>query len=162
MDCIAQPTLCIITRKGAETIKGMLVSLREGKKQSIKDNDDQSERPIETGSSSYLSPSQQLTLALIREIQQTASSCGAEFVVLDIPRRPSRTQFVSVFPPVVEGQPALPVVSPIKAFEQHPGELLYWERSHWHFTPLGTQLVGKELADYILRHQLLGRPEDDN
>jgi hypothetical protein len=36
--------------------------------------------------------------------------------------------------------------------------LLYWERSHRHWTPLSHELAGKALAELILRQGLLGPP----
>ena len=47
------------------------------------------------------------------------------------------------------------VASPIPGFEQHAGKLLYWERSHGHFPPLGCRIVGQALADYVVEHHLL-------
>ena len=49
------------------------------------------------------------------------------------------------------------VVNPISLFEQHKGELLYWERSHGHFTPLGCRIVGRELARVIVAENLLAK-----
>ncbi len=97
-----------------------------------------------------------LTLALLGELRREASAVGAEFVVLDIPNTTGRSQFNSSFPDLAGTDIAtLHLVSPLGKFESRPGELIYWERSHFHFTPLGCDLVGASLAEYIRDHELL-------
>jgi hypothetical protein len=98
-----------------------------------------------------------LTIALLAEIQREVRAAGAELVVLDIPNTRGRTRFDSSFPDLA-GTPldgTLRVVSPLDAFAAHRGELIYWEHSHFHFTPLGCKLVGSVLADYVRDHGLL-------
>lgn len=154
----------LLREKAAELIKNMLVSIKQGLKQRAVHTDKSPAARTDNGSKSIpiLSSPEKLTLALLREIQQVANASGAEFVVLDIPKRINRAKFVSAFPPAAFGQLPFPVVSPLKTFAQHRGKLIYWERSHFHFTPLGTQLVGRELADYILQNKLLNSPQVDN
>jgi len=101
---------------------------------------------------------QKLCLALLQEINKECASAGAKFLVLDIPSWRSRTKFVSRFPSYESNtvQQFL-VFSPIETFKEHSGELIYWEHSHFHFTPLGCRLVGEGLAKLILKHKLLGK-----
>jgi hypothetical protein len=97
-----------------------------------------------------------LTIALLREIQRVSRAHGAAFLILDIPVRKSRTEFVSLFP-ALRGEDArvLDVVSPIRRFEMFKGEKLYWERSQGHFTPLGCDVVGQVLARHIADNRIL-------
>lgn len=98
----------------------------------------------------------ELTIALLKEIDRTARSRGAQFLILEIPIRESRTTFRDAFPREIGGTTfGLPVVSPIEKFRQNVGEMIYWERSHGHFTPHGSRLVGHVLADHILRSKAL-------
>ena len=98
-----------------------------------------------------------LTLALLAEMRREVRAAGAELLVLDIPNTRGRTRFDSSFPDVegsaLEGD--LHLVSPLEKFAEQPGALIYWERSHFHFTPLGCELVGEVLADYVLSRGLL-------
>ena len=94
-----------------------------------------------------------LTLAILSRIKKVARDGGAEFLILSIPVRQSRSKFKETFPDL-SGD--LPVVSPIPLFNQEDGEMLYWEKSHGHWTPLGCRLVAQTLADAILDRMLLG------
>ncbi|MHC4949164.1 MAG: SGNH/GDSL hydrolase family protein [Planctomycetota bacterium] len=70
---------------------------------------------------------------------------------LDIPHRRWRYDYESHFPrDPAGGTWGLEVASPLDAFAAHPDEMLYWERSHGHWTPLGCRLVGDALADHLL------------
>lgn len=92
-----------------------------------------------------------LALALLRQIEQECASNNAGFVILDVPRRRSGTQFNPTFPYYDSpGSHSFSVFCPIERFERHAGEKLYWEKSHGHFTPLGCRVVGEGLAEFIL------------
>ncbi|UCG58943.1 MAG: hypothetical protein JSU70_05410, partial [Phycisphaerales bacterium] len=99
----------------------------------------------------------ELAVALLRQIQQECSSNDAGFVILDVPKRRSRTEFEPTFPDH-EGpwRDSFHVFSPIERFAQYKGEKLYWEKSHGHFTPLGCRIVGEGLAEFILESGLFG------
>ncbi len=97
-----------------------------------------------------------LTLALLNELKQTANQAGSKFLVLDIPKRVSIWEYNSQFPLPQEDVPRdFVTVSPLPLFEQHKGELIYWERSHHHWTPKGCKMVGEMLAEYIVENKLL-------
>ena len=98
---------------------------------------------------------EELTLSILQRMQDLSRDAGAEFLILSIPVRRSRTEFVEYFPASAKD---LPVVSPITRFEQADGEMLYWERSHGHWTPLGCRLVADTLLDAIVSEGLLGEP----
>lgn len=103
----------------------------------------------------------ELTMALLEEIRQTAKRGGAEFLILNIPDRSSRTTFQSNFPmPPEEAGRRFYFYCPIHDFEQCKGQKLYWERGHGHFTPLGCKIVGKGLAGTIYEHDLLTEKTD--
>ena len=97
-----------------------------------------------------------LALALLKDIQRESLENGAKMLILSIPSRRSRTEFVSSFP-ACEGSEDFTVFCPIDIFKQQDGKMLYWERSHGHFTPLGCQIVGRGLAGVILELNLLGK-----
>jgi len=100
-----------------------------------------------------------LTVSLIEAIGAEARSHGATFLILDVPRRIDRVRFVSAFPEKAPGVPFdFPVCSPLEALRAYKGELLFWEKSHYHFTPLGCRIVGETLAQHILKHGLLEKP----
>lgn len=101
----------------------------------------------------------ELCIALLKETQRLSNEAGAQFLILDIPLRRERVEYYSVFPRDPSGQPfGLPLVSPIPDFMQHTGQLIYWERSQGHYTPLGCRLVAHRLAHHILTHNLLRQP----
>jgi hypothetical protein len=98
-----------------------------------------------------------LTVALLRAIQDRCEKQGVEFMVLDVPKQLSRHEFVSKFPlSQVDDAPSMHVVSPMAAFDEIKDGQLYWEHGHGHFSPLGCDVVGKELADYIVENNILG------
>lgn len=94
-----------------------------------------------------------LTRSILRRMQDVSRDAGAEFLVLSIPVRRSRTEFVEGFPGMGDD---FPVVSPLSRFEQADGQMLYWERSHGHWTPLGCRLVADTLLEAITSKRLLG------
>ena len=96
-----------------------------------------------------------LTLAILRRMQERSEAAGADFLILSIPLRKDRTTFSDPFPKAGDD---LPVISPIERFDQSGGEMLYWERSHGHWTPLGCRLVSETLYHAISSEGLLGKP----
>jgi hypothetical protein len=77
-------------------------------------------------------------------------------MILDIPYKSPSSSFKSRFPIKYAGD-ANPfhIVSPILKFRQRGREQIYWEKGDFHFTPLGCDIVGEILADYIVQHDLL-------
>ena len=100
-----------------------------------------------------------LTLAILQEIEVASREGGANLVLIDIPVRLNRTTFRSAYP-TTPGFDRFDVFEPLPVFEAKKGELLYWERSHGHFTPLGNRIVGEGVADLILERNLLEPPID--
>lgn len=97
-----------------------------------------------------------LSIEILKKIRRESLEAGAQFVLLDIPYRVSRTEFTSRFPLDDENRSEyFHVVSPIAQFKEKAGQLLYWEKGDGHFTPLGCDIVGEVLADYVQRHGLL-------
>ena len=103
----------------------------------------------------------ELSVVLMRKMMDISEAHGAKFMVMDIPVRRNRSEFLSRFPyDAVAHLPSLQIVSPLDAFEAavsgpYAGEKIYWERSHGHFTPLGCDLAGMVLADFIAENNLL-------
>ena len=105
------------------------------------------------GAESTLQGAQALTLSLLDRMREIAHSNSAEFLVLSIPRRMARDEFKDGFP---RNDPfELPVVTPIPKFRNAGGEMLYWERSDGHWTPLGCSRVAETLFDTIRERRLL-------
>lgn len=97
---------------------------------------------------------ERLTLAILQEIERVSREGGAKLVLIDIPVRLNRTTFRSAYP-AMPGFDRFDVFEPLPLFEARKGELLYWEQSHGHFTPLGNRIVGEGTADLILERNLL-------
>lgn len=86
----------------------------------------------------------------MRQIRHVSEQHGAKCLVLSVPTRHNRTTFECQFPrDTADGTYGFDVINPIPSFEQHHGELIYWERSHFHFTPLGCRLVAELLAERL-------------
>jgi hypothetical protein len=98
--------------------------------------------------------SDRLAFALLKEIQRESLENGARLLILSIPYRLSRNEFVSTFPAYEESKQFI-VFDPIDLFKQQDGKMLYWERSHGHFTPLGCRIVGEGLAKKIIELGLI-------
>lgn len=96
-----------------------------------------------------------LTAALLQELRTTSEAHGANFLVLDIPAPIGRAAFEDRFLEADENLENIHVYRPHSVFRKQHGKMLYWERSHGHFTPLGNQLVGRGLASYIVASGLL-------
>ena len=107
-------------------------------------------KETETGG---LTAAERLTVRILERMQERSNEAGAEFLILSVPRRLARDTFEEAFPH--DDEQALPVVSPIPAFESADGAMLYWERSHGHWTPLGCRLVAETLVERILHDGLL-------
>ena len=82
---------------------------------------------------------------------------GAKFLILSIPQRRGRTTFFDRFP--YSKDLSFDVASPLSRFEAADGAMLYWERSHGHWTPLGCRLVAETLVERILDEDLLQKCE---
>jgi len=93
--------------------------------------------------------------ALLNEIKGRSLQSHAEFLIMAIPGRRSRTEFFSAFPEEFINEGSFNVFSPLEKFCAAKGPKLYWERSHGHFTPLGCEIVGEGLADFIIKNNLL-------
>ena len=104
-----------------------------------------------------VTPPQWLTLNILDRIQTKTKEAGAEFLILSIPQRGGRAIFNDRFP--YSKDLTFDVVSPMSRFEAADGAMLYWERSHGHWTPLGCRLVAEALSERILDEDLLRKCE---
>lgn len=85
-----------------------------------------------------------LAVAVMKQLVASVEQEGAQAILLDVPKRRDRVTFASEMPEQLRSLPS--VYSPIDDFRDHRGEMLYWERSAGHFTPLGNRVVGEGLA----------------
>ncbi len=90
-----------------------------------------------------------LSYALLEEIKKQSEGAGAELVVLEVPIRKSRLEFLPSMPDSVRGN--ISVVNPISSFLTKKGKKIYWEKSHGHFTPLGCMLVANDLFNELVK-----------
>ena len=107
------------------------------------------------------SSSMTLARALLQRMETLSVEAGAKFAVLAVPERRSRTFIRSSFPKALV-RDDLHVIEPLDSFLDHEGELLYWENSHGHWTPLGCRLVANVLHDEIRSRGLLSPAADDS
>ena len=79
-----------------------------------------------------------LSAALLRYAQQMVIKDGRDFLIVDIPDRISRTSFKSWVSEILTLEPNLNVISPLAIFKHlaSPSTKLYYERGHFHLTPL--------------------------
>ncbi len=102
-----------------------------------------------------ISYADKLTVALLTRIKLVSEEAGAEFLILEIPRSIKRNEFISpIHEYVRDNIDNIYFVSPIPAFHEYDGQILYWEHSEGHFTPLGCKIVGGLLSDYIIKNNL--------
>ena len=104
----------------------------------------------------------ELCLVLLKEMEHLCSDRGTEFLVMNTPMWRGRGEFRSLFPlPDEEAKSRFHYYCPISDFKQHPGQILYWERSDCHYSPVGCRIVADGLAKFILGHGLLSGPKRD-
>jgi hypothetical protein len=102
------------------------------------------------------SDADRLAVALLKEIQDECAQRGIKLLMLDVPTRFSRTDFLDEFPYTAAHRVAdFDVISPLESFKAYYGQKLFWEEGYFHFTPLACRVVGHLLADHILKNQLL-------
>jgi len=99
--------------------------------------------------------SERLVMALLTEIQSQCQKHDAGLVILDIPSWRSRTEFESRFPYCLNDEGKLKVVNLKEKLETEKGRKLFWEKAHFHLTPLGCELAGEALAECIIKNHLL-------
>jgi len=126
----------------AENIKTLLVTLRQTKvKKTPETTDEDNFSTAPTDKKPY---PQLLSEKLLQAAQQMSHNHHAQFAVLEIPDRRSRVLFrshLAKFDPSLQAQ--LPMWSPIATFTQaaDPAQKLYFEKGHFHLTPLGNHLL---------------------
>ena len=142
-----------LVRDSAGTkVKAILALLRSLKPA---EQDTASDKANSSSKSSKNASGADLTLAILDRMRDVVESSGARFEILSVPVRSNRSKFVEYFP----GDPDKhPFITPLPLFEQADGRMLYWERSHGHWTPLGCRLVAETLAGEIIERGLLGTP----
>jgi hypothetical protein len=148
-----------LREKAASSVKRMLVDLRERLSSRFEDAppvDEAGEVDEEAGlEGAPREPAKvktQLSGALLTYADEMMRHEGRSFLVVDVPRRVTRTSFVST----IEWLPAadrerLPIVSPIDEFARSaaPDVKLYYEKGHGHFTPAGIALLVDVTAPYV-------------
>ena len=126
-------------------------------------------KPIVEDKGERVDPGVRLSLALLDEMQRRIQAHGANMIILEIPGRPyfdrsrfqkpDRDTYFPTFPLDVAQSMGLKfdIVDPTSEFLGQKGEKIYWEKSHGHWTPLGTSCVAKALAERIVSQDLLAK-----
>lgn len=136
---------CWVREAAAKTIKRLMVNLRN------KDNKAEVEtKESEPRISMY---SKQLVYLLLKEIEKQAASAGAQTIILDVPLYDPKLGAISLLPE--ECSKEFQIVSVLDQFRLVKNERLFWDKSHWHFTPRTNGIVGRYLAAYILSNDLI-------
>mgnify|MGYP000103170157 CR=1 FL=1 len=148
-----------IRDKAGGKTKKILATIRGIKNAKIKSTENDSLKPDdfnEKESEKDLSYKYTLTIAILEEMKFVCESANAGFIILEIPRRVKRDEFFNPIRANVREQlNEFYVLSPLTDFQAYKGQLLYWENSHGHFTPLGCEIVGNLLANFIIENNLL-------
>jgi len=122
---------------------------------SLSNADDSEEEPSEDTQEQRVAYYEKLSLALIREIDKECSAHRSNLLILDIPVKLGRMEFMSTFPTEGDRSHGFKIFCPIDIFKKQNGKKLYWEESQGHFTPFGCRLVGEGLAAMIIESGLL-------
>lgn len=122
---------------------------------SLSNADDAQEKPSEDAKKRIEAYQKKLSLALLKEIDKACSAHRSNLLILDIPVKLDRMEFMSTFPADTNPSHDFKIFSPIATFKKQNGKKLYWEESMGHFTPFGCRLVGEGLAVMIIDSGLL-------
>lgn len=96
-----------------------------------------------------------LTIALLGEIRLQVEKTGAKFFVFVIPDPALPHGFTLAFPRKLLKDPqGMSIIDVVPQLEKYKNERLYWDKSHWHFTPRACDIVGRSLAEYFLKKRV--------
>ena len=99
-----------------------------------------------------------LDTALILAVRDTALAAGARTLLVDVPARHTRTEFVSMFdwltPEVFDGVATIDPIAALRA-AAGPDRPMYLERGQRHWTAAGNDVVANTVADAIMKDRLL-------
>lgn len=96
-----------------------------------------------------------LSVALMREMERVTEEAGAKLLVLDIPRRNDKEYVNGIMCSPEVGDLGLMVYCAANDLNQHLDKQLVWERSSFHFTPFGNELVAEGMVRTTLENGLL-------
>lgn len=94
-------------------------------------------------------PKDRLSIALLKRIERIAKEVGAPLLLLEIPIRVSRTEFMGSASEYIRTE--FDMINPVIEFKKHPNDMIYWEKSHGHFTVIGCEIIGQVLAREIIK-----------
>jgi hypothetical protein len=101
-----------------------------------------------------------LSARLLEESRKSVTSDGADFLVVDIPEPGDRLHLMSVWKrlPADEVQ-SVPVLHAADALESmlSAGKQIYYEKGHYHLTPLASTALATSIAERIVPSLLHGR-----
>lgn len=96
-----------------------------------------------------------LTCLLVKEIKKESRKAGADFILFDVPQYNPKSGAISLLPKnMLDPKEDIRIVSVVDDFRKYRNERLFWDKSHWHFTPRANGIVGRAIARYILDHNL--------
>lgn len=137
-----------IREKAAGLTKEILVSVNSFKFKAAKTAD--------TTLSTEVSYEDRLTIALLKQIEAQSHQAKAQFIVFAIPDPDPELGFRLSFPQtLLESPQGMKIINVIPEFEKYKNERLYWDKSHWHFTPRACGIVGRNIAKYMLENGII-------
>ncbi|MEX0937160.1 MAG: GDSL-type esterase/lipase family protein [Pirellulales bacterium] len=125
-------------------------------------NSQPSENPKSEETSAEVESQRRLAAAIFERMYQLLQQRGIPLVIHSIPLQPDGPSgdLIDQFPLDYfdTDRPGILYVSSKDVLSPHVrGELLYWQRSHFHWTPFSHQVAGKEIARRIVEsHALAG------
>ncbi len=97
-----------------------------------------------------------LTIALLKETQWQVEQRGAKFFVFVIPDPAPPAGFTLAFPhQLLQTPDTMQIINVIPELEKYKNDRLYWDKSHWHFTPRACGIVGRNIAKYMLENEII-------
>ena len=133
----------------------LLLRASAGEDKEAEPGPDSGKKP--SGQSNYRA---ELSVALLREAYEMASERDIEFALVEIPRRISRTRFVSSIARIEDMLPAeINVIKSLEVFLDNAGSdtKIYYEKGAGHLTPLGNSLLAEKVASAIRDQSIFGK-----
>jgi lysophospholipase L1-like esterase len=101
----------------------------------------------------YLKEQKKLAAKIVDKIYETTTNQGGKFILLDIPSQNMRTDIPKMEMRYFHNMNFIDSGDIMK--KASVDKLLYWKKSHSHWTPYSHDLIGNKLAQYILDKKLL-------
>lgn len=154
----------LVKEKATLLVKGELVRRNEDNIERAVARQHDANQEADRESSEQERGQQRLAAAIYDRIYRFLLKRKIPLVIHSIPSEvyPERIQLIDTFPTahVDLDQPGLVYVSAAEVLESYVGKrALYWQRSHFHWTPFSHERAGEALAQRIIENGLLSESE---